>query len=326
MIIKGPCIKALLVYNFFMMKVDVVIPTYKPTEHLISLFHYMSKQTVKPNKVIVINTEKEYWDKFFEPYDILAKYPFVELHHISKVEFDHGKTRNYGVSFSDAELFLMMTDDAVPEDEHLIENLVKNFENPQVGISYARQLPHDGCRIIEKYTRIFNYPPKSCLKGAKDIETLGIKAFFASNVCSMYRRKTFDELGGFINRTIFNEDMIYARRMIDAGYLIAYESKAMVKHSHNYSGRMQFKRNFDLGVSHADNPEIFGDVKSEGEGIKLVKETAKFLCKKLMPWLVVKLVYHSGCKYMGYRLGKRYKSLPTKIVYLCTMNREYFTK
>lgn len=309
-----------------MMKVDVIIPTYKPTEHLISLLFYISKQTVKPNKVIVVNTEKEYWDKFFEPYDILAKYPFVELHHISKAEFDHGRTRNTGVSYSDAEYFLMMTDDAVPDDEHLIENLLKNFDNPRVGISYARQLPHEGCHVIEKYTRIFNYPPKSAIKGKADIENLGIKAFFASNVCSMYRREIFDKLGGFTNHTIFNEDMIYARKMIDEGYLIAYEAKARVKHSHNYSGIMQFKRNFDLGVSHADNPEVFGDVKSEGEGIKLVKSTAQFLCKKLMPWLVVKLVYQSGCKFMGYRLGKAYKKLPKKVVYLCTMNRDYFTK
>lgn len=326
MIVKGPCIKALLVYNFFMMKVDVIIPTYKPTEHLISLFHYISKQTLQPGKVIVINTEEEYWNRFFEPYDILAKYPFVELHHISKEEFDHGSTRSFGVSFSDADLFLMMTDDAVPKDEFLIEKLAGNFSNPQVGIAYARQIPHEGCHVIEKYTRIFNYPPQSRIKGQKDIETLGIKAFFASNVCSMYRREIFDKLGGFIDRTIFNEDMIYARKMINDGYLIAYEAEAVVKHSHNYSGLMQFKRNFDLGVSHADNPETFGDVRSEGEGIKLVKETAKFLCSKFMPWLVIKLVYHSGCKYIGYRLGKKYKSLPKKIVYLCTMNKQYFTK
>ena len=309
-----------------MPEIDVVIPVYKPSEYLLSIFYYLKRQTIVPRKVIIINTEKHYWDEFFNGYDVLKEYPFIELHHISKEEFDHGATRNLGVSYSKTELFLMMTDDAVPKDEHLIENLYRNFEDSTVGISYARQIPHKGCHAIEKYTRTFNYPNKRVVKGIKDIETLGIKTFFASNVCSMYRRKVFDYLGGFIDRTIFNEDMIYARRMIENDYLIVYEPTAVVKHSHNYSGIGQFKRNFDLGVSHADHPEIFSDVKAEGEGIKLVKSTAVYLCKKFMPWLCIKLIYHSGCKYMGYKLGSNYKKLPMKIVYLCTMNREYFNK
>lgn len=306
------------------MKIDVIIPVYKPNEYLLSLLYYLERQTIKPNKVILINTEKAYWDSFFGDFDILSKYPFIELHHIDKKDFDHGKTRNYGVSFSDADLFLMMTDDAVPKDFNLIENLAKNFEDPKVGISYARQIPNKGCHVIEKYTRSFNYPLDKKIKGKKDIETLGIKAFFASNVCSMYRKSVFDKLGGFINKTIFNEDMIYARKMIDNDYLIVYEPTAEVMHSHNYTGIMQFKRNFDLGVSHAEHEEVFGDVKAEGEGIRLVKNTAIFLCKRLMPHLTIKLVYHSGCKFMGYKLGKKYKSLPKFIVNKCTMNKEYF--
>ena len=304
--------------------VDVVIPVYKPTEYILSLFLMLERQTVKPGKVIVINTGKEYWDKFFGDFDILAKYPFIELHHIDENDFDHGGTRNLGVSFSDSEFFLLMTDDAVPKDERMIENMLKTFDDPKVGSCYARQIPHKYCHVIEKYTRSFNYPLTPAVRSKDDIATIGIKAFFGSNVCFMYRRSIFDELGGFIDRTIFNEDMIYSRKLLDSGYKIAYEPKAEVKHSHNYTGVQYLKRNFDLGVSHADHPEVFGDVKAEGEGIKLVKQTAVFLCKKLMPWLVVKLVYHSGCKYIGYRLGKNYQKLPDEWVIKLTMNKKYF--
>ncbi|MCQ2498146.1 MAG: glycosyltransferase [Lachnospiraceae bacterium] len=305
---------------------DVIIPVYKPTQKLMTLFYYLNRQTVKPDKVIVINTEKEYWDAFFDPFDILKKYPFLEVHHIKKDDFDHGNTRNYGVSFSKAEFFLMMTDDAVPADENMAENLLKAFDNDKVGMSYAKQLPHKGCNAIEKYTRSFNYPNESKIKGIDDLETLGIKTFYASNVCCMYRRKFFDEIGGFIKKTIFNEDMIYARNMINKGYLIAYTPSAKVFHSHNFTGKQYFKRNFDLGVSQADNPDIFGDVKSEGEGVKLVKSTAIYLCKKFMPWLVFKLVYHSACKYLGFRYGKRYKKLSDKRVLRYTMSPSYFEK
>ena len=74
--------------------------------------------------------------------------------------------------------------------------------------------------------------------------------------------------GGFPRRTIFNEDMIYAGGLIKNGFAIAYAADARVIHSHNYSGRQQFHRNFDLAVSQAEHPEVFGGLASEGEGIR----------------------------------------------------------
>lgn len=304
--------------------IDVVIPVYKPTEYLLSLLYWLSKQTMPVNKVIIINTEKKYFDEFFGEFDVCNKYPFVEIHHISAKEFDHGRTRDQGIKYSDAEFVLLMTDDAVPSDEHLVENLYKAFDNPKVGMSYARQLPHKGCHVIEKYTRSFNYPDVSGIKSADDIDTLGIKAFFASDVCCMYRRSIYDELGGFIDHTIFNEDMIFARGLLNANYLIAYRADAKVYHSHNYTGIQYLKRNFDLGVSQKDHPEVFSDVKSEGEGIKLVKSTMVYLCRHLMPHLCIKLVYHSGCKYIGYYFGRRYDKLPRKLVMKLTNTPGYF--
>ena len=305
---------------------DVIIPVYKPTEYLLSILLKLKEQTVPVNKVIIVNTEETYWNRFFGDFDILEKYPFIELHHIQKEDFDHGKTRNFGVSFSNSEFFLMMTDDAVPDDEKMLENMLGNFDNEKIGMCYARQIPHKGCHVIEKYTRMFNYPPESAVKGIADKDRLGIKTFFASDVCCMYRREVFDRLGGFINHTIFNEDMIFARKMMENGYLAAYEAKAKVRHSHNYTGIEYLKRNFDLGVSQADHPEVFGDVPSEGEGVKLVKQTAKYLCRKLMPWLVIKLVYHSACKFIGFKLGRNYRKLSPGTVKKLTMSPDYFIK
>ena len=48
------------------------------------------------------------------------------------------------------------------------------------------------------------------MKTLEDLEGMGVKAFFCSNVCAAYRRDIYDELGGFVRRAIFNEDMIYA--------------------------------------------------------------------------------------------------------------------
>ena len=129
----------------------------------------------------------------------------------------------------------------------------------------------------------------------------------------MYDRRTYEELGGFVESTLFNEDMIYAGHLVQAGYAIAYAADAKVVHSHNYGCLAQLHRNFDLGVSQAQHPEIFDAYPSEGEGIRMVKKSASYVCKIHKPWLLVTLFFQSGFKYVGYFLGKRYKSLPDSV-------------
>lgn len=179
-----------------------------------------------------MNTEKKFWDEFWKTREELNM-ENLEVHHISKAEFDHGGTRNQGVSYSEADVIVLMTDDAVPEDDHLIANLVKGFQRKgpngeMVSSVYARQLPAPDCRIVERYTRSFNYPEESRVKTKADLAALGIKTYFCSNVCCAYDRKIFEKQGGFIRHTIFNEDMIYAAGVIQAGYAIVYEADAKV--------------------------------------------------------------------------------------------------
>ena len=105
---------------------------------------------------------------------------------------------------STADLVVCMTQDAMPADETLIEELVKPFGDPEVWAAYARQLPNEECREVEKYTRSFNYPEQSMVKTKEDLDRLGIKTFFCSNVCAAWRREKYLELGGFVKHTIFN--------------------------------------------------------------------------------------------------------------------------
>lgn len=307
-----------------MSKTDVIIPVYKPTKKLFTLLDGLKEQTMPVNRIILINTEQGYFDTLITGTDFWQKYKNVTVKHISKREFDHGYTRRRAVAESDAEYFVMMTDDAIPADAFLLEKLLAPVVEGRAGMSYARQLTVESSSVIEKFTRKFNYPEESVLKSREDMAEKGIKAFFASNVCAAYDRKTYDALGGFVKHTIFNEDMIYARKLIDAGGKIAYVAEAKVYHSHNYSGKQQLQRNFDLGVSHAQYPDIFGGISTESEGVRLVKSTCRYLFTIRKPWLIFQLFWQSGCKYVGYFLGKRYRLLPDRAVKAFSMNKEYW--
>lgn len=304
------------------MQIDVIIPTYRPDEaEFEKILERLERQTLPVHKIIVMNTLPGEI-----PSELKSRYPKLEVFQVEKKDFDHGGTRNAGAEKSCADYLLYLTQDALPADEYLVERLAAAFRDPRVKAAYARQLPRKDCRELERYTRSFNYPERSRIKTEADLEELGIKTFFCSNVCAMYERKTYVNLGGFVNRTIFNEDMIYAGGLIKAGYAVAYAAQAQVVHSHNYSGFQQFHRNFDLAVSQADHPEVFAGVVSEKEGVRLVKRTASHCLKIKKPWLIFSLVFSSGCKYIGYKLGRNYQRLPRRLVLACTMNPSYWER
>lgn len=306
-------------------KVDVIIPVYRPDEKLERLIGKLKIQTMKPAHILFLQTmvgdsEDE------RVAEILKRAENVKIIPVDKDEFDHGGTRNQGASLSEAEYMLFMTQDAVPEDAYLIENMYRHITSEEkIATAYARQTPGEAAGVIESYTRKFNYPEESSVKSSDDLKRLGIKTYFCSNACAMYKKSVYEELGGFVTETIFNEDMIFASRVIGAGYKIAYAADARVVHSHKYTYREQLTRNFDLGVSQRQYREIFESIKSESEGIRLIKDTIRHLVRCGKWYLIPDLIFQSGFKFIGYRLGLRYEKLPGWLVKKLSMNKRYWS-
>ncbi len=304
-------------------KTDVIIPVYRPGKELFELLDRLEEQSQPPDKIILMNTEESYFNRLVQDVPFADRYRNVTVHHLSRREFDHGGTRHRGVGYSDAEVFVTMTQDAMPADRKLLENLTACLRG-NIAAAYARQLPGRDSSELERILRKFNYPEESCVKTAAQLKTLGIKTYFCSNVCAAYRRDIYDELGGFIRHTIFNEDMIYAAAAVKAGYGIAYRADAKVIHSHDYTNMQQLRRNFDLGVSQADHPEVFGNVASEAEGKKLAAEVWRSLRRKKELYLFPGFLLQCCFKYTGYLLGKHYRRLPEKWILTFTSNRMYW--
>lgn len=300
--------------------VDVIIPAYHPGKEFATLIKRLEKQSVSIHRIIVMNTEESMWNKEWEKLS-----DAMEVHHLTKEEFDHGGTRARAAELSDADVMVFMTQDAMPADRELLAELLKALDQEEnIAAAYARQLPNAECSFVERYTRAFNYPDTSLVKTKADLDKYGIKTFFCSNVCAAYKKDIYEKQGGFVRRTIFNEDMIYAGGLIQAGYGIVYAAEARVIHSHNYNCMQQFHRNFDLGVSQAEHPEIFEGVPSEGEGMRLVKKTLAYLIHSGRIWLIPGFVLQCAGKYAGYLAGKNFRKLPKKFILWCTMSPNYW--
>ena len=308
------------------MLIDVIIPTYKPDERLLEIVNTLRSQTIAPNRIVLINTEQKYMENLLrgKKYDTTARH--FEVKNVSLREFDHGTTRNEGAKGSTADYLLFMTMDAMPANERLLENMVRAFSKPEIAAVYARQLPNEDASVIERFSRSFNYPGTSYVKSADDLSRLGIKTYFCSNACAMYKREIFEKLGRFPKNMIFNEDMVFAHTMIENGYSIAYEASAAVYHSHNYTNMQQFHRNFDLAVSQAMHPEVFDGVSSESEGKTYVKAAFSYFRQAHKPFYFIPFAVQSAFRLAGYKLGRNYKKLGRRMILKCTASPNYFYK
>ena len=293
-------------------EVDVVIPLYKPGNELAGIIDKLSRQTCHISNIILINTECEGYDEtkmLSWNNEITSKQSEddrkanIVFKSIQKNQFNHGLTRNMGMLLSEAEFVVFMTQDAIPKNKYLIEELLKPFEDEDVYVAYARQLPRNNCKYVERYVRQFNYPDYDIVKTKETFEQYGIKNIFCSDVCAAYRRDQHVKIGGF-QKTDFNEDMIYAYDVIMSGKKVYYASKAKVIHSHNYSYIQQFNRNIQIGRSQKEFDYIFANLKSEDEGIKMLLNGIRYLMKNKKWYYVPDLIISTGFKYAGYQIGK----------------------
>lgn len=305
--------------------VDVVIPIYKAGNDFASMLEKLYKQSKRPEHIYLLQTIEKKDEKLFDIKKCSKELAdIISVHPIKKADFDHGATRAYGALMAESDYVLFMTQDAVCYNEYVIENLLKAFDDRKVGIAYARQLAREDADEIERMTRETNYPSESVVKTKKDEKRLGIKTYFCSDVCAMYRLGVYKKLGGFVKKTIFNEDMIMAYKEMQAGFSVAYCADAKVIHSHSYTCKQQFVRSFDLGVSQRQYHEIFDKISSEKEGAGYAKKVIMYLMKKGKFIKTIYFMMQCGFRLIGYKLGKNYDKLPRKMVLACTMNREYW--
>lgn len=264
----------------------------------------LRRQTVKPGWALVADSESR------DATPLIAARYGLQVTRVDARTFDHGLTRNrMAAMVPKAEILVYLTQDAVLADPQALERLLEPFADPAVAIASGRQLPRPGAGEIEAQARLFNYPDQSRRIRKTDIPEMGIKAAFVSNSFCAWRAAALTAIGGFPS-TIMGEDTLAAARLLLSGAEIAYVAEARVYHSHAYSIREESRRYFDIGVFHARfaaELEAFG--RPEGEGRRFVRAQLEYL-RKAAPGLIPGAILRIGCKYAGYRLGRKEHFLP----------------
>lgn len=299
-------------------KVSVIIPTRNGGKYLGRLFKTLKEQSVKPGQILVVDSSSN------DDTKKICRDSGGELIKIEANEFDHGGTRNLAASRAIGNILVFMTQDALFKENRSLENLINPLENTTIAASYGKQIPKIDANPIEVFARSFNYPSVEVVKGIEDLPRLGIKTFFFSNAFSAIKKRAYEEAGGFPEKTIMDEDMFLAAKLLQKGYKIAYQADAVVYHSHNYSLATQFKRYFDIGVFFNRNRWIRNLTRPEGEGIRYLKEELIFLSASGQKSWIPYAFADTTIRFLGYRVGLLEKGLPLSLKKRASRNRTFW--
>jgi len=299
------------------MTIGVIIVTHNAVNMLKKCVSSLLKAN-KSVKILVTNSSSN--DGTIEIAEKLGLNTYV----FPRNEFNHGVTREKARKIIGTDIVVMITPDAIPLENDLIEKLTEPLQKNNVAVSYARQIPHDGAPVLESFPRQFNYPNKSTIRSLNEVNKFGVQLFQCSNSCAAWSNYALDEIGGF-KSTLTNEDYFACAELLIKGYSIAYVSDAIVKHSHSYNLTGEFQRMFDTGYVRSERPWINDKVGSPSKvGSKYFKSLMKELflkSPKLIPYAFIQTVV----KYLGYKFGYFSLQLPTWFKKVCSGQKYYWS-
>lgn len=243
----------------------------------------------------------------------LARERGAHVHQIDPREFDHGATRNLGVSLAQGETVVFTSQDAYAEhDDWLAELTAPLAADPKLAGVYGRQIAHHGAAPPERYFLDFLYGPSSRRQRVGSASELSMRTTLFSNANAAVPRRLLLE-HPFVEDIVMTEDGEWATRMLLGGREIAYVAEAAVRHSHSYSLTRAFRRFFDSGAS-SERAYMAGARPSR----EVLRAEARRYAAGELRWLwgeghrrwLPYAVLYEGVKFLGLALGTRHAHLP----------------
>ncbi len=227
-------------------EISIVIPVKNGEKYMDCLLKAVfSQEAFSGVEVIIVDSGSQ--DRTL---DIIKQYP-VTLYQIKDYEFNHGLTRNFGISKAKGKFVVLITQDAVPYDNRWLMQLVNaiNSDENIAGV-YSRQIPHRDAdalmyMIASRSFASENKRRESEIKNIGEYRKLAPKERHRfcnfDNVSSCIRKAVWEKFP--FPKTDFGEDIEWAKYVLEAGYKITYEPGSIVYHSHDFSISGWYKRN-----------------------------------------------------------------------------------
>ncbi len=201
-----------------MPRVSVVIRAKNEARYIGETLAAVQGQRYRDFEVIVVDSGST--DQTAE----IAAQHGVEVIPIDPQEFTYGRALNLGVARARGELLVSLSAHATPESDQWLGSLVSGFHHPGVAGVYGRHIPRDNASFFEllgmRLSGVTSKEPRYQVSSAR-----------FSNANGAFRRDLW-ELVPFDEALPGAEDIYWARQMQRLGYMIVFQPRAAVYHSH----------------------------------------------------------------------------------------------
>lgn len=244
--------------------VGVVIRTLNESELLPTCLQTLrAQQSGFPLDIVVVDSGST--DATLE----LAEAAGVRIVELSPNEFDYSKALNTGIANVHGELVLSVSAHAIPVDDRWLQKMTDPFDDPKVAGVSCRQIPWPDAPWQELHRLRHAFGTERAVYSRINRDDI-----IFSNAASAIRRSVWTEQPFTLPAV---EDLDWARRVVDRGFLVLYEPATAVYHSHDESPRAQARRMIDINRVNDDRlPRTRRRTVREGLGY-LVRDSAKIL-------------------------------------------------
>lgn len=126
--------------------ISVIIPTLNQGSQITVLLDKLIGQSLSPAEIIVVDSQSDDGTPaLVSQYIANHTGQNIRFIGIERKDFDHGATRDMALRESNGDFVLFLTQDAMPANEHYIENLMKPFSDEKVAFGHWASDCTPGC-------------------------------------------------------------------------------------------------------------------------------------------------------------------------------------
>ena len=222
--------------------VSVIIPTLNEEKTIGLALEALSRQTIPPLELIVVDNgsqdeTKGVVESFIERTPILNAILLIEP------KKGPSAARNTGIRKARGEILAFLDADAVPNDDW-IECLLTLFDPSFSGVG-GPCLGFLPGHFMERY---FTAVQKSNYRAHELSQEMDLRMNFLLGGNCAFRREALLEMGGFDETLTTSEDMELCQRLLSRRKRLYFDPSLAIRHASDLSILARLKRNFQAGV------------------------------------------------------------------------------
>ena len=216
-----------------MAKISIIIRCCNEEAHIGRLLSGIMQQACKDFEIIVVDSGST-----DATLSIVSQYPVTVLH-IEKEDFSFGHSLNIGCETASGEFLVFASAHVYPLYADWIGQLIQPFEDERIACVYGNQSGNDATKFSEHQVFARWFPDESDLNQDHP---------FCNNANAAVRKSVWEKVR--YDETLTGlEDLAWAKRVISAGYRIAYQADAEIIHVHEETARQVLNRYRREGIA-----------------------------------------------------------------------------